>query len=186
MTVERTVRALANLAAVDGQLSDTGALTEGLALSLQESRAALRATIPGIFLAAHDALCRRGRRPVVVEVRGGHCGGCYLRLPPQLDSSIRRRQSLHLCPHCCRLLYSSPQGEEGEKTNESKPGLGDHPAMKGGAQKRVRRIAGGRSDRREPRGKDTSRVGNARRRTERPGSLGSADAPPVRARPVKH
>lgn len=184
--MDRTVRALADLAAVDRRLSDTGALTQGLALSLEESRAALRATIPGVFLAAHDALCRRGRRPVVVEARGGHCGGCYLRLPPQLDSAIRRRQSLHLCPHCRRLLYSSPRAEEGESTNASKPGPGDHSAMNEIAPKRPRRIAGRRSDRREPRGKDASRAGKARRRSERPGNPGSAGAPPVRARPVKH
>jgi hypothetical protein len=185
MTVDRTVRALTNLAAIDRQLSDGGALTEGLALSLQDNRAALRAAIPGVFLAAHDALCRRGRRPVVVEVRGGHCGGCYLRLPPQLDSSIRRRQSLHLCPHCCRLLYSSPRAEEGEDTNASKPGLGDHPAMDDRAPKPARRIAGRRSGRREPRSQDAPRAGKARR-SERSGNLGSADAPPVSVRPVKH
>jgi hypothetical protein len=180
--MDKTVRALTDLAAVDCQLSDTGALTEGLALSLERSRA----VIPGVFLAAHAARCRRGRRPAVVEARGGHCGGCYLRLPPQLASSIRRRQSLHLCPYCRRLLFASARTEEGENTNASKSGSGDHPAMDEGAPKRARRNAGRGSDRRDSRGKDASQAQKARRRSERPGNPGSAEAPPVRARTVKH
>jgi hypothetical protein len=191
--MDRTVRALTDLSAVDDQLSGKEVLMDGLALALEERRAALRAAIPGVFLAAHDALGRVGRRPVVVQVHGGHCGGCYLRLPPQLDSVIRRRQSLCLCPHCRRLLYSSPRAGEGENTNESKHKLGDHPAMDGMAPKRVRRTAGRRLARQEPlaakgrkpRGKDAPRAGKARRTSERRGNLGSADAPPAKAKPVK-
>jgi len=150
--MDKTVRALTGLSAVDDQLSGKEALMDGLALALEQRRAALREAIPRVFLASYDALGRAGRRPVVVEVRGGHCSGCYLRLPPQLDSTIRRRQSLCSCPHCGRLLYSSTRVGESEKGSESKHKLGDRPTMDGRASKR----RGGRS-------KDAPRTGKARR-----------------------
>src|SRR6266542_2471835 len=117
--MDRTVRALTDLSAIDDQLSGREAVMDGLARALEERRVALREVIPGLFLAAYDALGRKGRRPVVVPVRGAHCGGCHLRLPPQIDSSIRRRQSPSSCPHCGRLLYL-PRVEESEKASKSK------------------------------------------------------------------
>jgi predicted nucleic acid-binding Zn-ribbon protein len=136
--MDKTARALTDLSAVDDQLSKRETLRAGLASALEERRAALREAIPGPFLAAYDAL-GRGRRPVIVAVRGAHCGGCYLRLPPQLDSAIRRRQSLCSCPHCGRLLYSSPGAGEREKGSAPKQAPGDRPARNGRTSKRVRR-----------------------------------------------
>ena len=122
--MDRTVRALADLSAVDDQLSGRETLMDGLARVLEERRVALREVIPALFLAAYDALGRKGRRPVVVPVRGAHCGGCHLRLPPQIDSSIRRGQSLCSCPHCGRLLYL-PGVEENEKASKLKDKTAD-------------------------------------------------------------
>lgn len=124
--MDRTVRTLTDLSAIDDQISGKEALIDGLAL--EQRRAALRETVPRVFLAAYDALGRLGRRPVVVEVRGGHCCGCYLRLPSQLDSTIRRRQSLSSCPRCGRLLYSSTRRSDSEAAPESKHDSGDHRA----------------------------------------------------------
>lgn len=175
--MDRTLRALTDLCAFDDRLSGREAIIDEPVLALEERRAALRKTIPGLFLAAYDALGRQGRRPILVPVRRAHCGGCYLRLPPQLYSSIRRRQSLYPCPHCGRLLYSSPRAEESEATSESERRLGDHPETTGRAAKRVRRIPGRQPARQEPnaarrrerQGKDSDPAGNARRRNERRG-----------------
>lgn len=41
---------------------------------------------------------------VVVHLRDGTCGGCYLTVRPQLVSEIRRREVLVTCPHCRRML----------------------------------------------------------------------------------
>ena len=181
--MDRTVRALTDLSATDGQLSGKEALMDGLALVLEGRRAALREAIPRIFLDAYDALDRSGRRPVVVQVRRAHCGGCYLRLPPQLDSSIRQGQSLCPCPHCRRLLYSSlrVEVEESESVSESKRKLGDQPAMDGKASNRGGRTAATAARRREPGRKGAHRPGNARRASERSGNFGSADTAPGKA-----
>jgi uncharacterized protein len=117
--MDETVLALKDLSATDQQLRDNAALTNALASALEKRRAALRDAIPRNFLVTYDDLGRMGRQPVVVQVRKSHCCGCYLRLPPQLDSAIRHRQSLRVCPHCRRLLYS-PAPEESESATESK------------------------------------------------------------------
>ncbi len=42
---------------------------------------------------------------VVVHLRDGICGGCYLTVRPQLVSEIRRQETLVTCPHCRRMLF---------------------------------------------------------------------------------
>lgn len=191
--MDKIVRALTGLSAVDDRLSEREAPMDGFALALQERRAAFRDAIPGIFLAAYDALGRVGRRPVLVPVHGAHCGGCYLRLPPQLDSSIRRRQSLCPCPHCRRLLYASPRAADNEDGTESKHETGGHLAGNVRKSKRTREIPGRlparqearASKRREPRGKDAHPAGSARRTRERRANLVSADESSAKAKSVK-
>jgi hypothetical protein len=143
--MDKTVRALEDLTTTDGQLRSDAPLTKRLINSLKKRRAALRGSIPDTFLAAYDALGRMGRRPAVVEVRNSACGGCFLRLPPQLDSAIRHRQSLRSCPHCRRLLYS-PAPAEGDNPSAAKPEIERSPA-KGTPSKRVRRSPERRSAR---------------------------------------
>lgn len=176
--MDRTIRALTDLCTVDDQLSEKEALLGGLTRAFEERRAALREAIPGAFLAAYDALGRLGRRPVIVPVRDAHCGGCHLRLPPKVDSSIRRRQSLCSCPHCRRLLYSV----EIEKVSESKCEPPDRPATKVRPPDRVRRPTGRRPARQEhhtakrrgPHGKRAGRGGERR-----------GEAPPAQTNPVE-
>jgi hypothetical protein len=145
--MDKTVRALNDLSATDLQLRDDTASTDSSVRALRKRRAALREAIPGVILVAYDALDRIGRRPVAVEVRNAHCGGCYLRLPPQLASLIRHRLTLRSCPHCRRLLYS-PAPEESENAKGSKPEPELSP-VKARAPKRVRRISGRRPAREE-------------------------------------
>jgi predicted nucleic acid-binding Zn-ribbon protein len=113
--MDKTVRALEDLSATDGQLRGDAPLTDAFIRTLEKRRTALRDAIPESFLLAYDALGRMGRRPAVVAIRKAHCGGCYLRLPPQLESAIRRRQSLPACPHCRRLLYSPSEDASAAK-----------------------------------------------------------------------
>jgi hypothetical protein len=146
--MDKTVRALNDLSATDLQLRDDTASTDASVSALRKRRAALRKAIPAVILVAYDALDRIGRRPVAVQVRNAHCGGCYLRLPPQLASAVRHRLTLLSCPHCRRLLYS-PAPEEIENANGPKPEPERAP-VKARASKRVRRISGRRPARGKP------------------------------------
>ena len=170
--MDRTIRALTDLCTIDDQLSAKDARIDGPAL--EERRTALRDAIPETFLAAYDALGRAGRRPVIVPVREGYCGGCHLRLPPKVHSSIRRRQSLCSCPHCRRLLYSR-LAEPGEATT-SKPEP-DRPATTGRNTRRTRPS----TDERRARGKPRAPArDDAPRGRERHGGT-----PPVKTNPVE-
>lgn len=142
--MDKTLQALTGLSTVDEQLSRKEALMVEVARALEERRAALREAIPSAFLAAYDVLGRAGRRPVVVAARGGYCSGCYLRLPPQLDSTIRRRQSLCSCPHCRRLLYPSTRVSDSEGAPEPKRETGSRVARQDRKSKRARGVLGRR------------------------------------------
>jgi hypothetical protein len=154
MTTDATLRALVDLSQVDRQLSGEGALTDRMARALEGRRATLRKAIPGNFLAAYDALGRAGRRPAVVPVvRGAHCGGCYMRIPPQLDALVRRGQSLCSCPHCRRLLYSSTRAVEslGSKPEHKPAGAAAAPNQKKSNRRRTLRAkAAGRPSVKKP------------------------------------
>ena|SRR5438128_176357 len=146
--MDKTVAALKDLSATDRQLRADATRMKDVAGALEKRRAALRDSIPDAFLAAYDALGRIGRHPALVEVRSSHCGGCYLRLPPQLDSAIRLRQSLRVCPHCRRLLYRPAPAEEARTENESGHAPAPSP-RRGASSKRARRISGRRISRQE-------------------------------------
>jgi hypothetical protein len=104
--VEATIRNLTDLSGIDAQLEEKMEGVAGSHAALERRRARIRKKIPGLLLASYDALARSGRRPVVVPLQNAHCSGCRLRLPPQLDSSIRRHRTLCPCPYCHRLLYA--------------------------------------------------------------------------------
>jgi predicted nucleic acid-binding Zn-ribbon protein len=120
MTTEATVRALADLSEIDSRLSSTEAPKGPARRALETLRAELRKIIPSSFVSAYDALGRARRRPAVVPlVRGAHCGGCYIRIPPQLGASIRRGLSVSSCPHCRRLLYFADRPHDSGGGNDS-------------------------------------------------------------------
>ena len=156
--MDKTVRALEDLSATDGQLRGGAPLTDTFIRTLEKRRTALRDAIPESFLLAYDALGRMGRRPAVVAIRKAHCGGCYLRLPPQLDSAIRRRQSLRACPHCLRLLYS-PAPAESENASGAQAGP-ERPPVKITPSKRLSRFP----ERRSARERRPPAAGSQRRR----------------------
>lgn len=113
--MEATIRDLNDLSGIDQQLGEKTLVVAVSLASLERRRARLRKKIPGLLLASYDALARAGRRPVVVPLQNAHCSGCRLRLPPQLDSSIRRHRTLCPCPYCHRLLYApAPAAGEGD------------------------------------------------------------------------
>lgn len=45
------------------------------------------------------------RSPAAAEVLGGTCQECFIHLPPQLFIEIQKKQEIHSCPSCHRLLY---------------------------------------------------------------------------------
>ena len=59
---------------------------------------------PELYTAYQQAAQRAGGLAVVEVMADETCGGCYLRIRPQLISEVRKQVSLVPCPHCKRLL----------------------------------------------------------------------------------
>ncbi len=46
---------------------------------------------------------------VVMVEAGGHCGGCHMKLPPQVINDARNPTKIVGCNFCGRILYNPPQ-----------------------------------------------------------------------------
>ena len=55
----------------------------------------------------YERLLRNKGESVVVGVQHAVCGGCHMRLPPQLIVSCQAVKELITCPNCGRILYYS-------------------------------------------------------------------------------
>ncbi|PON17760.1 hypothetical protein C2W62_11505 [Candidatus Entotheonella serta] len=57
------------------------------------------------FYTAYQQAAQRGGGVAVVDVMPDEtCGGCYLRIRPQLISEVRKQEGMVTCPHCRRIL----------------------------------------------------------------------------------
>lgn len=71
----------------------------------------------GIRKKYEQIFARRGG-VAVVEVRDGSCRGCNMNIPPQLCIEIQRRQEVHVCPNCHRILFCRADPLSGERVDE--------------------------------------------------------------------
>lgn len=171
MTMDGTIRALTDLSEIDRQLGEKAALNGASLATLERRREALRKSIPASPLESYDALGRAGRRPALVELRSAHCSGCYLRLPPQIHSRIRRRESLCPCPHCRRLLYWP---ESGNGDGKPAPSVPDASSAQGRSKTALRRTGSaallrpGDRRRKAPTGLTAGRARSARKTSGAP------------------
>jgi predicted nucleic acid-binding Zn-ribbon protein len=56
------------------------------------------------LLEVYEKLTAQNDGSVVVHLNDGVCGGCHLKVQPQLISEIRLQESLHTCPFCRLIL----------------------------------------------------------------------------------
>lgn len=54
--------------------------------------------------ATYQRLATQRNGQAVTQVRDATCGGCHLKVQPQLVSEIRQQAKLTTCPHCQRIL----------------------------------------------------------------------------------
>lgn len=57
----------------------------------------------------------------VAPVLRGACGGCFARIPPQLQSDIRQRKKIVICEHCGRINVDAQMAGIEEVVEEEKP-----------------------------------------------------------------
>lgn len=57
----------------------------------------------------------------VAPVVRGACGGCFAKIPPQLQSDIRQRKKIVICEHCGRINVDAKMAGIEEVIEEEKP-----------------------------------------------------------------
>lgn len=79
--------------------------SEGSLEELSRQRQALVARISPRAYAVFDTVSRGRKSPAVAAVLGGLCSVCHVRVRPQIDQDVRRREEVVQCESCTRILY---------------------------------------------------------------------------------
>jgi predicted nucleic acid-binding Zn-ribbon protein len=72
---------------------------------LETNREALAAAVDTAARSRYERLVRSKGENVVVDVQHGVCGGCHMKLPPQLLVTCQGQKELVGCSNCGRILY---------------------------------------------------------------------------------
>lgn len=96
------------IAAERKQLEEETARLERELAETETGRAQSISGISPATLSTYETV--RARRGIaVVEVKGGYCSACHVRLRPQAANELRRNEILFQCESCQRILYFPPE-----------------------------------------------------------------------------
>ena len=93
---------------VDEQVAQLSAREENLRKELAEleaNREEIASAVDEIARNRYERLVRSKGENVVVGVQHGVCGGCHMKLPPQLLVTCQGEKELVACSNCGRILY---------------------------------------------------------------------------------
>ncbi len=117
--MEETEGLRANVGRMDQRLkqeeaivnSDHGQLEERIKIlqqdvqRLKEERAGLVKDIDVDWLSRYDRIFKHHPDFAMVPVDQAACGGCHMKLPPQIVQNVKRAQAMVYCSFCGRILY---------------------------------------------------------------------------------
>jgi predicted nucleic acid-binding Zn-ribbon protein len=95
-------------AVVDSEVSQLDASEINLQRELDDlesNRGALAAALDEPTLNRYERIMKTRGDNVIVGIEHGVCGGCHMRIPPQLIVHARAQQELTSCTNCGRILY---------------------------------------------------------------------------------
>lgn len=76
--------------------------------SLAQNRAEMAAQVDPDWLARYERVFKHTGDFGLVPVDSGSCGGCHMKLPPQLVQDAKRGTAMISCSYCGRILYWRP------------------------------------------------------------------------------
>ena len=77
-----------------------------------KKRGAFLGKIDPTLMKKYDNWRNRRGGSLVAVIMGESCGGCHLKLPPQLINEVRKGEHLYTCNSCGRILYWEDEEEE--------------------------------------------------------------------------
>lgn len=93
---------------VEDQMGQLGTREENLKaelIELEANREELAGAVDEVARSRYERLVKNKGENVLVGVQHGVCGGCHMKLPPQLLVSCQAQQELITCSNCGRILY---------------------------------------------------------------------------------
>src|SRR6185503_7176049 len=93
---------------VEDQIAQLGTREETLKKELAElesNREELATVVDEGARSRYDRLVRNKGENVVVGIQHGVCGGCHMRVQPQILVACRAEKELVTCSNCGRILY---------------------------------------------------------------------------------
>ncbi len=103
-----TTEAAAAKKLVDDQIGRLNEREENFKRDLAEltsSRSQLAAVVDEPTRNRYERIFKSKGENVVVSVEHSACGGCHMKLPPQVVTSCRAQSEIITCPNCGRILY---------------------------------------------------------------------------------
>jgi predicted nucleic acid-binding Zn-ribbon protein len=91
-----------------GQLAAREAALNKEMAELTANREELAAAVDDRVRGRYERLAKSKGESVIVGVQHGVCGGCHMKLPPQLLVTCQAQQELVTCSNCGRILYYTP------------------------------------------------------------------------------
>lgn len=88
---------------LDSLISETEKEEESLLKKSKKAKSSLEDRLVNAYERVRNAY-KNGLAVVTVERQS--CGGCYNKIPPQLQLEIRTRKKINTCEHCGRILVS--------------------------------------------------------------------------------
>lgn len=64
-----------------------------------------RPRVSAPLLASYDRLCKAGKFPPLVPLKGQVCGGCHMRVSNHIENAVRKGEATATCDQCGRLLF---------------------------------------------------------------------------------
>lgn len=89
-------------------LDDRLANIQGEVEDARKNRDALTEGIDESWLSRYTRIFNNKGDYALVPVDGGTCGGCHMKVPPQLVQDAKRGDAMVSCSYCGRLLYWQP------------------------------------------------------------------------------
>ncbi len=79
--------------------------TSGELKTLERERMKIANTLPQELLDKYEFIFEKKEGKAIVAVKEEVCTGCYMSIPPQVISDIRKGFEIFYCQYCSRMLY---------------------------------------------------------------------------------
>ncbi|MFY0644937.1 MAG: hypothetical protein JXR19_10765 [Bacteroidia bacterium] len=104
------------------ELEEITTETEKEEAQIQSEREKAQKTIEEKLIKAYDRIRENFRNGIAVApVLRGACGGCFAKIPPQLQSDIRQSKKIVICENCGRINIDARMAGIEEAVEEEKP-----------------------------------------------------------------